>query len=92
MRQARRENRPMSLNDELEKMREASWGRWPAEKRAILYRVRDEIAASGLIERALRPGDRVPDFELPDVSGTRVRLADLRARGPVVISFYRGHW
>ncbi|MBI1824983.1 MAG: redoxin domain-containing protein [Planctomycetes bacterium] len=82
----------MSLNDELERMREASWGRWPAEKRAILYRVRDEISASGLIERALKQGDRAPDFELPDVSGQCVRLREVRAHGPVVISFYRGHW
>ena len=88
----RRENTLMSLNDELEMMREASWGRWPAEKRAILYRVRDEIAASGLIERALKPGDRAPDFQLPAVEGTPVRLLDVRSRGPVVISFYRGHW
>ena len=33
-----------------------------------------------------------PPFELTDCRGTTVRLADLLARGPVVIVFYRGHW
>lgn len=31
-----------------------------------------------------------PDFVLPDDDGDMVRLAELRARGPVVVAFYRG--
>ncbi len=41
---------------------------------------------------ALRIGDAAPDFDVAGLNGTRVRLAELRARGPVVIIFYRGHW
>jgi cytochrome oxidase Cu insertion factor (SCO1/SenC/PrrC family) len=33
-----------------------------------------------------------PDFALPDQDGRTVALADLRAHGPVVVVFYRGHW
>jgi peroxiredoxin len=33
-----------------------------------------------------------PPFALPDSRGNVVRLADLLARGPVVVVFYRGHW
>jgi hypothetical protein len=33
-----------------------------------------------------------PDFALPDEQGHTVALADLRAKGPVVLVFYRGHW
>lgn len=36
----------------------------------------------------LAPGDRAPDFTLPDQDGTPVALADLLARGPVVLFFY----
>lgn len=82
----------MSLNEQLEQMREASWGRWSEEKRALLYRVRDEIANSGLIERARAVGESAPEFELPDAHGARIRSAELLRRGPLVISFYRGHW
>jgi peroxiredoxin Q/BCP len=36
----------------------------------------------------MRPGDRAPDFELPDEDGTPRRLSDLAAGGPVVLFFY----
>ena len=41
---------------------------------------------------ALRIGDRAPDFDVAGLNGIRVRLAELRDSGPVVIIFYRGHW
>ncbi len=34
------------------------------------------------------PGDRAPEFSLPDDRGQRVSLGELRARGPVVLYFY----
>ena len=33
-----------------------------------------------------------PEFSLPDQDGRTIALADLRAHGPVVVVFYRGHW
>jgi len=33
-------------------------------------------------------GDTVPDFELPDETGTPRKLSDLLANGPVVLFFY----
>ncbi len=33
-------------------------------------------------------GDEVADFELPDQTGTRRRLSELLAQGPVVLFFY----
>lgn len=50
------------------------------------------LEATGISSRALGEGDTAPDFELPDPSGRMVRLEDLRADGPVVLSFYRGQW
>jgi peroxiredoxin Q/BCP len=37
---------------------------------------------------ALRTGERVPDFELPDQTGTPRKLSDFLANGPVVLFFY----
>src|SRR4029077_6583132 len=51
-----------------------------------------ELAASGIAQRALKAGDRAPDFNLPDARGGYVRLKDLVATGAVVLSFYRGDW
>lgn len=36
----------------------------------------------------MEQGDVVPDFELPDQSGTPVKLSELLAKGPVVLFFY----
>jgi peroxiredoxin Q/BCP len=33
-------------------------------------------------------GQKAPDFELPDASGTRVRLSDFRGKKAVVLYFY----
>ena len=41
---------------------------------------------------ALRIGETAPDFDVPGPFGTRVSLADLTAKGPAVLVFYRGHW
>lgn len=47
---------------------------------------------SGIPDHALKVGDTAPDFLLPDVDGRLVSSAELRERGPVVISFFRGDW
>jgi thioredoxin-dependent peroxiredoxin len=36
----------------------------------------------------MKPGDLVPDFELPDQDGTPRKLSDLLTNGPVVLFFY----
>ncbi|WP_297488856.1 redoxin domain-containing protein [Acidocella sp.] len=38
------------------------------------------------------PGDIFPDFLLPSATGHLVNLADELARGPVVLTFFRGEW
>ena len=50
-----------------------------------------EVTASG-VAPGLAVGDTAPDFTLGDALGHDVALADLRARGPVVVTFYRGEW
>jgi peroxiredoxin Q/BCP len=37
---------------------------------------------------ALRTGETVPDFELPDQTGTPRKLSELLASGPIVLFFY----
>ena len=64
----------------------------PPEKLKIMDRATEELVASGLKEAALKKGDRVDDFILPDAHGAPVDLQSLLEAGPVVISFYRGGW
>src|SRR5262245_10312261 len=38
--------------------------------------------------RQLAPGDKAPDFSLPDHTGSVWRLSDALAAGPLVVFFY----
>lgn len=55
-------------------------------------RATSELIASGAAKQALKAGDTLPVFSLSDSDGNTVSSADLLARGPLVISFYRGAW
>ena len=50
-----------------------------------------EIRASSLAP-GLAVGEHAPDFTLDDAFGDAVTLSELLARGPVVLTFYRGAW
>ncbi|MEM9797071.1 MAG: peroxiredoxin-like family protein [Pseudomonadota bacterium] len=51
-----------------------------------------DLVASGAADRALKEGARAPFFSLPSESGAIVRMDAMLARGPLVLSFYRGVW
>jgi peroxiredoxin len=57
-----------------------------------MHRATRELIGSGLAGRALKAGDVAPDFTLGDPEGVPVSSADLLAKGPLVVSFYRGVW
>jgi hypothetical protein len=82
----------MALRDKLDAMREAAKTRIPPAAREVMERSIEDLRASGIMDRIARVGQHAPDFALPDAHGATVRLADLRARRPVVLSFYRGRW
>jgi AhpC/TSA family len=82
----------MALQEKLDTMREMSKTRIPPEAQAIMQRSVADLRASGIMTRVARIGLTAPDFTLPNVDGRSISLTDLRARGPVVLSFYRGRW
>ena len=48
--------------------------------------------ARGVLDGAVRKGQRAPDFDLPNANSERVTLSSLLERGPLVLTFYRGGW
>ncbi len=63
----------------------------PPAYRALLDEATQTLRTTAL-EQILRPGDRLPDFVLPDAQGDLVLSGELLARGPLVIVFFRGDW
>ncbi len=82
----------MSLEEKLAAIREMAKTRQPSEVRAVMQKAIEDLRASGIMDRVANVGAPAPDFALPNVDGQPVSLAALRARGPVVLSFYRGRW
>ena len=57
-----------------------------------MHRATAELEASGIAERALKVGDRAPSFSLFNQDHVLVSSDDLLLEGPLIISFFRGHW
>lgn len=43
-----------------------------------------------MASKLITPGELAPDFELEDINGKLIRLADFRGSKPVVLAFLRG--
>ena len=82
----------MNLATELKAVTENVRQQAPAEVMTAMETATAKLAASGLANKTLKRGSHMPDFELPDATGKIVRSIDLRAKGALLISFYRGHW
>jgi len=59
---------------------------------ASIHKATDELRASGIIERILKPDDKAPEFSMPNANGEIIHSKDLLAKGNLVVSFYRGGW
>lgn len=87
----------MSLQDRLDALKaDFKGGKFPlvptTDQLDAMSRATAELIASGQAQRALKAGERAPDFVLNDPDGQPVSSRDLLAKGPLVISFYRGVW
>lgn len=82
----------MGLSQELTAFREQFLGSQPEAITATMARTGTELATSGVVESALKAGDRLPACQLPNATGKIVDVRALLAQGPVVLAFYRGAW
>ncbi len=80
------------LADRMKVIREGADKRIPPDKRAIMHRATEDLRASGIVDRALKVGDSLPPFALNNAHGQEVHSPDLLARGPLVLSVFRGTW
>lgn len=52
----------------------------------------DDLRATGILDRAAKPGDAWPEAALIDQTGRAFDLAALMAQQPTIVTFYRGGW
>lgn len=64
----------------------------PREAIEKMHRATAELKASGIEKRTLKLGDPAPEFSLFNQDHVQVSSADLLRQGPLVVSFFRGHW
>ena len=82
----------MSLEEKLAATRAASASRIPPDRQLIMERATEDLRKSGILDRIVRVGAKMPAFELANHDGRRVSSDDLLAGGPLVLSFFRGSW
>jgi hypothetical protein len=64
----------------------------PHEAVETMHRATAELKASRAEDKALKVGDRAPEFSLFNQDHAQVHSTDLLRQGPIVVSFFRGHW
>ncbi|PTB38723.1 hypothetical protein M441DRAFT_59960 [Trichoderma asperellum CBS 433.97] len=58
----------------------------------IISEARENVQKQFDVKSTIQPGQVLPEFVLPDARGVPVSSIDLLAKGPVLITFYRGGW
>jgi peroxiredoxin len=80
------------LSSQLDAFLDGLLGRLDSPSAEVLRRSEAETAAHWASAAHIGKGDLAPDFSLPDQNGTQITLSEELAKGPVVLSFYRGGW
>jgi len=82
----------MSLKEQLAEYRAGWYRRVPAERQAIMQRHIDQLRSGTIARTMLKVGDRAPAIVLENAKGATVDVGTLLAKGPVIVTFYRGGW
>ncbi len=82
----------MKLQEKLDAFRKNFEKQVPPEALEIMHRATEDLRNSGIMDRAVKVGDKAPDFTLRNTSGHEASLSQLLSKGPVILGFYRGRW
>ena len=82
----------MTLTEQLNDLKQQFGQEIPHEILVEVGQFVQGLAQSGIEKTSCQAGNKVPSFVLPNVAGKMVSSEALLAKGPMVISFYRGLW
>ena len=82
----------MSLKAELKTLQTRLESGRPSDVVATMHRAVEELRASGATDRVLKVGDRAPAFVLLNAAEQLIDSRALLAKGPLIVTFYRGRW
>ena len=82
----------MGLTEQLNYLKQQLGQEIPRESLVEIGQFVQGLAQSGIEKTSCQTGDKVPFFTLPNVAGEKITSEDILARGPMVLSFYRGIW
>ena len=84
----------MRLQERLNELRRSflASGKATPEMLGIMQRSTEQLRSSGILQHVLKERQKAPSFELPNQDGRSVSSSALLARGPLVVSFFRGVW
>jgi len=82
----------MGLTEQLNDLKQQLGREIPREILVEIGQFVQELVRSGIEKTCSQPGDKAPTFSLPNSAGKLVSSGEILARGPMVLSFYRGVW
>ena len=82
----------MTLQEKLNRLKTNFEKSAPKEALTIIHRATRDLINSNIMDGVAKTGDTAPEFELNDNNEKMIHLNDVLAKGPVVLSFYRGKW
>ena len=82
----------MTLQDKLNARKAQFKKQAPKEAQAVMHRATEDLLQSGIMDRVFTVGTKAPDFTLQNAQGAEIDSRQQIAKGPLVLSFYRGKW
>jgi hypothetical protein len=82
----------MTLKEKLDETRAAFEKRAPQAAQDIMKRQTNDLRNSGILDRVVKVGARAPAFAASSHDGRSMSSDGLTAKGPLILSVFRGHW
>ena len=82
----------MTLQKQIEEMQSQMLSQVPEETVDKLMSVNKKLFLSHIENKALKAGDKTPEFQLNNHLGQLISSSELLGHGPLIINFYRGSW